>query len=304
MKKIKIFDVFLFLNELDLLELRLEILYDVVDYFIITELFETFSGKSKPLLYEKEKNRFKKYSDKIIYNPVSRKQLEDLKNKRWSHYVSDFDEVIPYQNGGKAYKYSHKSIKREVNHRDSAILGFWNLAEPDDYILLSDLDEIPNPLTIQKSKLSGDNEIFYFKMEWFLYWINNKISKPWFGTVLFKFKYLKEKSLSNLRYASSNEQSVPGRIIKNGGWHFSYLGGFQAIRNKLKAHPFQGRRIQLASILDRLGIRKFENVIKKNKDIFFLKREFTLVNIEKTFPSYIQKNIKILAKYIYIKEAP
>ena len=42
MKNIKIFDVFLFLNELDLLELRLETLYEVVDYFVITELFETF----------------------------------------------------------------------------------------------------------------------------------------------------------------------------------------------------------------------------------------------------------------------
>jgi len=109
--------------------------------------------------------------------------------------------------------------------------------------------------------------------------------------------------LNNLRYASSNEKNVPGQIIENGGWHFSYLGGFDAIRNKLKAHPFQGRRIQIASILDRLGIRKFENVIEKNKDIFFLKRKFSLVNIEKTFPSYIKKNIKILDKYIYIKDA-
>ena len=76
MKNIKIFDVFLFLNELDLLELRLETLYEVVDYFVITELFETFSGKNKPFLYEKEKNRYKKYSDKIIYNPVLENNLK------------------------------------------------------------------------------------------------------------------------------------------------------------------------------------------------------------------------------------
>ena len=50
MKEAKIFDVFLFFNELDLLELRLETLYEVVDYFVITELFETFSGKSKSSL--------------------------------------------------------------------------------------------------------------------------------------------------------------------------------------------------------------------------------------------------------------
>ena len=129
-------------------------MYEVVDYFVITELFETFSGKNKPFLCEKEKNRYKKYSDKIIYNPVSREQLEDLKNQRWSHYVSDFDKLIPYQNGGKAYRYSHESIKREVNHKRFCNSWFWDLAEPDDYILLSDLDEIPNPLAIKKSTLS------------------------------------------------------------------------------------------------------------------------------------------------------
>ena len=55
MKEAKIFDVFLFLNELDLLELRLETLYEFVDYFVITELSQTFSVKSKSPLFEKEK---------------------------------------------------------------------------------------------------------------------------------------------------------------------------------------------------------------------------------------------------------
>ena len=52
-KKSKIFDVFLFFNELDLLELRLKTLYDIVDYFIITEINETFSGKCKELIFKK-----------------------------------------------------------------------------------------------------------------------------------------------------------------------------------------------------------------------------------------------------------
>ena len=307
MKKVKIFDVFLFLNELDLLELRLEALYDVVDYFVITELFETFSGKTKPLLFEKEKNRYKKYLDKIIYNPITKEKLEYLKNEKWSNYISDFNSSLSYQNNGKPYKYLHKTLKREVQHRDSAILGFFDIAESDDYILLSDLDEIPNPSVIIKatSNFKENQGSSYFKMEWFLYWINNKISKPWFGTVLVKFKYLKGKSLSKIRYASSDEKNVPGNIIHNGGWHFSYLGGFKAIRQKLKAHPYQGRRTQLASILDKLGIRKFEKVIKKNNDIFFLNREFKIIDIKKLFPDFLQKNKKILGiieKYIYVNK--
>ncbi len=299
MKKVKIFDVFLFLNELDLLELRLEALYEVVDYFVITEIFETFSGKRKPLLFEKEKSRYEKYSDKIIYNVISKKKLEDFKNKQDSDYISDFNSSLSFQNNGKAYKYLHKSLKREVYHRDSAVLGFIDIAKPDDYILLSDLDEIPNPLAVRKATQNESEDISYFKMEWFLYWINNKISKPWFGTVLLKFKYLKGKSLSKIRYASSNEKYVPGTIVPNGGWHFSYLGGLKAIREKLKSHPYQGRRIQLASFLDKVGIRKFEKVIKKNNDIFFLNRQFKIIDIKKSFPDFLLKNKKIIQKYIY-----
>ena len=71
-------------------------------------------------------------------------------------------------------------------------------------------------------------------MDWFLYWINNKVSNPWFGTVLFRFKHLKGNSLDNLRFASPKEKDVPGPIINNGGWHFSYLGGYEAIIYKLK----------------------------------------------------------------------
>ena len=53
--KPKLFDVFLFLNELDLLDLRLKTLYSIVDYFIITEINETFSGKPKSLIFEKNR---------------------------------------------------------------------------------------------------------------------------------------------------------------------------------------------------------------------------------------------------------
>ncbi len=299
MKEAKIFDVFLFFNELDLLELRLETLYEVVDYFVITELFETFSGNSKSSLFEKEKKRYEKYSDKIIYNFVSKDKIEDLKKDKFLDYISDFNGVVSYQNNGKSYKHLHKTLKREVQHRDSAILGFIDIAEPNDFILLSDLDEIPNPLAIQQAILREEEEISYFKMEWYLYWMNNKISSPWFGTVLLKFKNLKNRSLNTIRYASSDEKNVPGNIIKNGGWHFSYLGGFQAIREKLNAHPYQGRRAQIAKFLDLIRFRKFEKVIRKNKDIFFLNREFEKIDIKKSFPNFLLKKKKIIEKYIY-----
>ena len=67
----KIFDVFMFNNELDLLEVRLEYMYPVIDYFIISEADKYFNGKKKPFFFDKNWERFKKYSDKIIYNKIS-----------------------------------------------------------------------------------------------------------------------------------------------------------------------------------------------------------------------------------------
>ena len=63
----KIIDCFIFYNELDMLEYRLSILYDVVDYFVICEASRTFVGKPKPYFYNENKERFSRYADKIIH---------------------------------------------------------------------------------------------------------------------------------------------------------------------------------------------------------------------------------------------
>ena len=64
-KVFKVFDCFPFYDELDLLEIRLNILNDVVDYFVLTEATRTFTGKPKPLHYDNNKVRFKKFEHKI-----------------------------------------------------------------------------------------------------------------------------------------------------------------------------------------------------------------------------------------------
>lgn len=64
----KIFDTFTFYNELDLLELRMNILDDSVNYFVINESNITFTGKKKPLYYFENRERFKKWNHKIIHH--------------------------------------------------------------------------------------------------------------------------------------------------------------------------------------------------------------------------------------------
>src|SRR5277367_3065030 len=69
--KPKIYDCFLFFNELELLEIRLNEMYEYVDYFVLVESTESFVGKPKPLYYAQNKERFNQFNDKIIHVIVS-----------------------------------------------------------------------------------------------------------------------------------------------------------------------------------------------------------------------------------------
>ncbi|MGN1154117.1 MAG: hypothetical protein ACI4S3_08815 [Candidatus Gastranaerophilaceae bacterium] len=62
-----IYDCFTFFNELDLLEIRLNILNDVVDKFVLVEATKTFTGQDKPLYYNDNKEKFSAFNAKIIH---------------------------------------------------------------------------------------------------------------------------------------------------------------------------------------------------------------------------------------------
>jgi hypothetical protein len=110
----KVYDVFPMFNEVDLLELRMEILDKHVDFFVITECNKTFQGGDKPFYYLENKERYKKFHHKIIYN-----QFIDDKGDQWDHW------------------------DRDVNHKNAVSKALVNCSD-DDIILTSDLDEIPN----------------------------------------------------------------------------------------------------------------------------------------------------------------
>ena len=71
----RIFDCFIFNHEIELLEMRMNILNDYVDKFVITEGDITFSGKPKESHFSKNRERFSKWEDKIIHNQIT---LPDL----------------------------------------------------------------------------------------------------------------------------------------------------------------------------------------------------------------------------------
>src|SRR5210317_815742 len=103
----KIFDCFSYLDEDLLLELRLNILDENVDYFVIVEGNKTWQNNSKKLRFDI--NKFDKFKKKIIYIPV------------------------------KDLPYGDNPWVRENFQRNCISRGLVN-AEEDDLIIISDLD--------------------------------------------------------------------------------------------------------------------------------------------------------------------
>ena len=117
----KVYDCFTFYNEFELLELRLNSLYNVVDYFVIVESNKTFTNKPKEYNFMARKDEFKKFFPKI-------------------RYIMENDNV-PYQGVG--------DWTIEINQRNHIMKGLTD-AEPEDLVFISDLDEIPAPDILER----------------------------------------------------------------------------------------------------------------------------------------------------------
>lgn len=266
-----IYDCFLFFNELDLLEIRLNVLKNVVDKFVLVESSKTFSGKNKPLYYQENMERFSQFNDKVI------------------HVV--FDENV---NG-----ITNPWII-ENNQRNYIIHGLKE-AQDNDVVLISDLDEIPNPDKILKYKdYSG---IKCFQNDFYYYYLNYLcVDEPiWYkGTRMLKFGECKHcldnvKVKMNSRLPEEYKQGTTinkiryykkGKQIKNGGWHFSYLGGAEAIQKKIMS--ISHSEFQKPEFTD---IEKIRSRVEAGEDIFGRGKRYRMVNINHGFPQYIIDNV-------------
>ena len=145
-----IYDCVIFFKEYDILELRLNILKDYVDYFVITESNLTHSGKSKPYYFEENKEYFYNIipKEKIIHQKIE----GDINVDSWSREFHQRDNMIP------------KSIV------------------DDDLIITSDVDEIINP-NILKNNFEK-NTIYTCLQNFYYYKLNNFINSNWYGSII------------------------------------------------------------------------------------------------------------------------
>lgn len=234
----KIYDSFLFFNELDLLEIRLTMLEPYVDYFVISECDYTFSGKEKPFYFEDNKDKFSKFMDKIIHiKHYKTNEYNDLPNIYEDNKKIIFDNLIknylnikntPETDNGKEH------WCREYLQREYVGLGL-SECNDDDIIIFSDLDEIPRPEIIKNiSKLNIKCEKYFVYSVGLQYYINNLSNTNWLGSVISSYGNMKNVSLNNLRKYRGNYTP-----IQNGGWHLSFMGGVERIKMKLDSYGHQ-----------------------------------------------------------------
>ena len=260
----KIIDSFLFFQELDLLEIRLEYLYDKVDNFIILEACQTFTGKRKPFNFENNKYRFERYLDKILYF-----KIEDSHDSYKSviSFLKSKDDKVHGQVADILESHAHYP-KDELHwvldtyHRESLQIAYDKFIEDEDIIFLSDLDEIPASKIFDDTRILNSSKPVVCRQHEFMYFLNYYSNSSWLGSIFSKYKYIQDLSLNELRIDSKKvREVVEKREVKNGGYHFTSVGNIAEIRKKINSWGHQ--EFNTKGIVNRL-----EYNIETGQDIF------------------------------------
>jgi hypothetical protein len=267
----KIYDCSLFRNELDLLELRLNELYDHVDHFVVVESTHTFQGAPKELVLKNNWDKFAKWHDKII------------------HVVVD-----DMPNNGDAWA-------NDFHQRNAIARGLVN-ADDEDLVIICDGDEILRPEVIDDMRANPRNvygfrtPYFNFKFNYMLT-DNNESYCVWITAG--RKKYIGNPEtfraqrfhLTNLAYEYDDGQV---KMYEHAGWHFTYMGDTEWIRTKLKsfAHTELNREDVLAQV-------NVDDMIERGVGFNPLdSRPFVKVALGDYFPKTILENQDKYKEYI------
>ncbi|MBT6754388.1 MAG: hypothetical protein HOA86_00040 [Gammaproteobacteria bacterium] len=294
----KIFDCFMYFDEEVVLDVRLNTLNEFVDYFVIVESKFTHKGDPRELQFNHKK--FEKFKDKIIYliyeeedHKIEKIEKEDSENEKSSKYILN-----------AAY--------RENGQRNYIQKGLMN-ANEDDFILISDVDEIPNLSNLNLEDI--DKKITLFKQNMFYYKFNLCLPNlVWTGTKGCRKKDLinpqwlrniKDRKYSFFRFDTffSEKKYMSIKILNNGGWHFSNIKTPKEIEHKLRSYLHHREFDQQP-----LSVEEIDKIIKNKQAIYDLKVDKTVNKIGNgsilqkfemsKLPNYIQINKDNLKEWI------
>ena len=291
----KIYDCFMYFDEEVVLDLRLNTLNEFIDYFVIVESVFTHKGEKRELKFNHKK--FEKFRKKIIYL-IYEKEPEGLLK------IKDQEN----DHGG----YIMNALLRENGQRNFILEGL-NSADNEDFILISDVDEIPNLNNIHFNNYK--EKIIQFRQEMFYYKFNLKLPNLiWTGTKGCKKKNLinpqwlrniKDKKYPFFRIDTifSKTKYISIKFIDNGGWHFSNIKSAEEIEHKLKSY-LHHREFDI----NPLKTEEIKNIIENKQAIYDLKVDKRVNKIGNgsklenypinKLPHYLQNNKKKYEEWI------
>lgn len=194
-----VYDCFMFNNELEILEIRLNELNGYVDKFVLVESTKNHrKGTPKPCYFELNKDRFEQFRDKIIHIKL--------------------DDEIDIDNGWARENWERNQIMRGLVD-----------CEPEDLILISDVDEfIPGNVIKGLYGASAQHSMIGFWQKMYRFFLNRDTGQVWAGTAAIRYKHLQSISPQDLRNCVRGAHMT----MWHTGWHFTSMGGFEIVFEK------------------------------------------------------------------------
>jgi beta-1,4-mannosyl-glycoprotein beta-1,4-N-acetylglucosaminyltransferase len=262
---VKIYDCFTFLNEFDILKLRLAELAGYVDYFVLVECPYTFSGLPKPLYYRD--NPITGYNIRYVL-------VENLPREP--------QKEIPLSTR-EYYSLINEHYQRDVGFKEGC-----ESADASDTIFGSDVDEIPRPSKIREGDLKVPT---CFLMKWYNYFLNceciDPMINPYRGTGRGDGELLNSYLGGQAVFFARGNPGA--QTILDGGWHFSCQGGVDLVLEKLRS--FSHVSLAEPEFQDR---DRVSQTMAAGGDIMYGKygdRRHAFVSVDDTFPFTITSNI-------------
>src|SRR3990167_762313 len=231
-----IVDVITFNGESELFEIRYNVLKDFVDEFRVIEFDKTFSGKPKESAFNQHYAKVKHY----IHS-------EDI----WGKY---------------------KELAQKESVKD-ALGGI----KDEDIVFIGDCDEIWDTRCLKSlNELCNLGIPVKLKLRVYSYYLNNLSNEQFWGTIIAKYKDIKDECLNHARSFNCFKSS------DYFGWHFTSMGGHENVKKKL-TDSYTNESYATSQVLNNL-----ESNINRNSD--FLGREFTYKTDESEWPQELKEN--------------
>jgi hypothetical protein len=265
----KIYSGFTFFNELDLLELRLEEMSSYVDYFIIVESNYTFRNKPKQYVLEENYQRFARWHDQMIYVKLD-------------------DTTWPMSND----PWENETFQR------NAILAGCLTANPDDVILVGDVDEIVRREAIDHVRSHPSNfysfamPLFNFRYNYML--VNHAEHINWvMACTRAMLDQIRPNDLRGFRFNCNGHPEFVN--ISHAGWHYTWLG--DDANALLKLGSFSHSEADTPEVRDQVNI---EESIRLGMTLNRMNtpERYKPVRMDWYMPETIRNNLDKYAKWI------